>query len=180
MFVLGVDFAPRFSAAALMDEDGTLISYRPWDVGPESMGFDHHLQRLVEFQHTIIETDLTFDGIDPNDVIPVVEDVTHFMTKPAQVLRLQGAFRTMLWLNEFSTPVMVLPKIWQNFFGWHKTEGTTSKGFAKFCCDALGYTFSGTKGKSTVDVRDAVLIARWYVEQQKAMKEAIDEVDKVF
>ena len=156
--VIGVDFAPRHSAWAVLDTSESsfpLLDYGAVDLGPEKDGFEAHVERLANFAAQLA----LFDA----DVL-VIEDVTHFMTKPAQVLRLQGAFRAICLGMSLPTPTMVLPAVWQQFYGWHKTPGTTSKGFAKFVCSALNYEISGTVGKQTVDVRDAVLIARWYVD----------------
>lgn len=158
--IIGVDFAPRHSAWALMEtweghtsQECVLTEYGSVDVGPESDGFESHALKLTDLAAKLVQ-------FQP-DVL-IIEDVTHFMTKPAQVLRLQGAFRLACLGMGLPSPVLVMPTVWQNFYGWRKTPGTTSKGFAKFACLALGYKISGTVGKQTVDVRDAVLIARWY------------------
>lgn len=161
--MLAVDFAPRHSAAVLLSGDGTLLHHSTLDAGPEADGFLSHAEALGGWV-TTLRTMILNAGYALRDVKVVIEDVNHTMTKPAQVLRLQGAFRLWLAMGDFEDPVMVGSSTWQNYFGWRKTEGTTSKGFATFACSVLGYEISNTKGKQTVDVRDAVLIGRWLIE----------------
>lgn len=157
-YLIAVDFGPRFSACAVMDEWGELLAYEAFDVGPESLGFDVHAFALDSWVESLSKK-------FPSPSHVVVEDVSHFMAKPAQALRLQGAFRAYWRLHTNLTCIMVFPQVWQNYFGWRKTPGMTSKGFAAFALAVLGYSVEGTKGKATVDVRDAVLIARWAVGQ---------------
>lgn len=161
--VLAVDFAPRFSAAALLDPAGNLLHHTTLDAGSESEGFDSHVEVLARWAE-LLSMMVERAGFEVPDVKLVVEDVSHVMTKPAQVLRLQGAFRVLMKQQGFPDPVMVMPSVWQNFFGWKKTEGMSSKGFAGFACEVLGYEILNTKGKQTTDVRDAVLVGRWLVE----------------
>lgn len=158
--VLAVDFAPRHSAAALLSSDGTLLHHSTLDAGPEADGFLSHVAALEKWATALFSLSQSVAG----EVHVVMEDVNHTMTKPAQVLRLQGAFRVLLDQAGFSPPTMVGSSTWQNFFGWRKTEGMTSKGFAGFACAVLGYKIENTHGKQTVDVRDAVLIGRWFIE----------------
>lgn len=155
-YLIAVDFAPRFSACAVMDEHATLLYYDAVDIGPESDGFATHCERLEAWLAGLL---LKFPG--PTHV--VVEDASHFMAKPAQVLRLQGAFRRIVMNLLRYDAVMVFPQVWQNFFGWRRSEGWNTKSFAKFVVAVLGYQIVGTQGKATVDVRDAVVIARWAV-----------------
>lgn len=167
--VLAVDFAPRHSAAALLSGDGALLGFSTLDAGPESDGFLSHAEALRKWVDSLQEMARgpEFERFVP-DIRFVIEEVpSHTLAKPAQVLRLQGAFRVFVAQAGFSEPVMVGPSTWQNFFGWRKTEGMTSKGFAKFACSVLGYEISNTSGKQTVDVRDAILIGRWLVESGK-------------
>lgn len=165
--VLSVDFAPRHSAAALLSQSGVLLEHSTLDAGPESLGFLSHAGSVEEWVCHLKEA-ISRNGFELSETTVVVEDVTHMMTKPAQVLRLQGALRVFLRQQGFPEPVMVLPAVWQKFFGWQKTPGTTSKGFAKFACLVLGYEILSTSGKQTVDVRDAVLIGRWLLETRSS------------
>lgn len=166
MLIVGIDFAPRFSAGVIL-RDTELLYSSALDVGPESDGFSVHVQRLTQWLEEFSAVLSTHKQPDER-VEFVVEDVTHMMTKPAQVLRLQGAFRLMLYQRGVQ-PTMVLPGVWQKWYGWKKTPGTTSKGFARYACALLGYVDLGTKGKATTDVRDAILISRWLYETDKCV-----------
>ena len=164
--VLAIDFAPRHSAAVLLDSSGNLMHHSTLDAGPESDGFLAHAEMLSKWSKVLHRMVLDAELFEAEVQVVIEEVPSHTLAKPAQVLRLQGAFRVLLHQAGFYPPVMVGPSTWQNFFGWKKTDGVTSKGFATFACLVLGYEISNTKGKQTVDVRDAILIGRWYLENK--------------
>ena len=147
-----------------MDESKELLDTSAMDFGAEGDGFEKNLDALRG--SALMIRDSVFNlGSRPESVTVVMEDLSVFMARTAHALRLQGAFRAMLRLLGFTDVVMVMPAKWQIFFGWRKTPGVTPKGFAKFACTVLGYQpMTPTVGKQTVDVRDAILIARWYSE----------------
>lgn len=157
--VLAVDFASRYSAAALFGPDGQLVDFLTSDFGPNTQPFSQCAKKVRSWAESLAQ--MVNEHFDVEDVRVVVEDLSHSMANPAHTFRLQGVLRLSLDEFHFFEPVMVYPQVWQKFFGWRKTVGTTSKGFAKFACEALGIEISGTTGKATVDVRDACLIAVW-------------------
>lgn len=162
MRVLAIDLASRFSAACIMRDTavewcGTL------DVGPKEDGLEAHMLLMEEYLSNIrFENDETLDRI-------IVEDLVSTMAVSALALRLQGATRHIiqtLWPN---TPVqMIMASTWQRGLGYATTKGTTSKGWAKYMCQALDYEFDteGMSAKSQTDVRDAILIARYIHERE--------------
>lgn len=168
--VIGIDFAPRHSAYAVLDsETAELKSFGNIDVGSNTGNLADNLGELLRWSVQLREQ--YSQNAQP---LIVMEDVSHFMTNPAHALRLQGALRAFMWEEGMPVPEMVYPQVWQKFFGWTKTPGTTSKGFATFVCEVLGYTDLGvSKGKASEDVHDAILIARWRIELTRELGVAL-------
>lgn len=167
MITLAVDLAPRHSGFALLENE-TLKWCDTLDVGPEADGFESHAYKLAQFlEFELMEAYAELGTVEHPEVF--IEDVSHFMVKPANALRLQGVLRYYLSsIQEFDVITMVMPSVWQKWYGWAKTPGVTSKGFSTYACKVLGYEFDkSVKGKAATDLHDAVLIARYGYETSK-------------
>lgn len=162
MKVVGIDLAARYSGIILLQDD-TVINYATIDAGAEAEGFLPVVDTLVKSVIQFLED----NDADTLDVI-CIEDLSHRMVKAANTLRIQGALRYELH-NRFPSVkvILCLPSVWQRWFGYKKTVGTTTKGWSSYTAKALGYTFDGVKGKAATDLNDAVLIARWAYETNK-------------
>lgn len=163
MITLSVDLAPRHSGIVVLDNEEIILS-RVVDVGPESDGFETHAVRMVDaladVKSWLVEQEIHVDLV-------IVEDVAVQMVKPANALRLQGLVRWYLFTELHCDTLTIMPSVWQKWWGWKKVLGKTSKGFSSYVAKALGYTFTGTRGKALTDLNDAALIARWGYETQK-------------
>lgn len=165
MRILAIDLAPRHSGFALL-EDESLLWCDVLDVGPEADGFELHAHRFHDMLNKMHQH-FSVGSMLPDKAY--IENVPHSLVKPANALRLQGVVRHVL-CDEWGVPAeAIMPSQWQRWYGWQKTIGMTSKGWAKYAFQALGYEFdkSTMTAKAQTDVRDAVLIARYGYEMSK-------------
>lgn len=170
MYSLAFDPAARYSGAALLDGDGALVTYWTCDFGAQDkVNPQTNLRRVRHWANSVLHEAAYRAGI--TELYLTVENLSHFMTNPAPALRAQAVIldRADCVLHAID-PVLVMPPVWQNALGWHKSAGSgmTSKKWAKWLCESLGYDIQPTPGsKASEDARDAVLIARWRLVQEE-------------
>jgi hypothetical protein len=162
MYSLAFDLAARYSGAALLGPNGGLESYWTCDFGPlDKVHPQTNLRRVRKWAISVL---LETSSATPEPFV-TVENLSHYMTNPAPALRVQAVVLDRLdVVFEESPALLVLPAVWQNGLGWHKSKDSdmTSKTWAKWMCASLGYDVDPTPGsKAAEDARDAVLIARW-------------------
>lgn len=167
MYVIGVDFAARFSGAVLMSPEKDVLT--SWVIDAQSAEkpprLRNHIPAIRDF---VISAQRTVKELGVNDqTLYVVENVSHFMVNPAPVLRLQGVLEDWLMMLDAAEPEWVMPNIWQNYYGFAKSSKVkkvpSTKVQSKNLCKEFGYEFDLT-GKSKTDLYDASLIARWKLE----------------
>ena len=164
MKTLGIDWAARYSAAILMDEDQTVMDMWVIDLGAAEKPprLRAHIPAVRQFVGSMYTT-MTHTGLLHQTNV-IIENVSHFMMNPAPVLRLQGVLEDELDLHGFREPTLVLPTVWQAHFNFQKStkavKAPTTKAQAKALCQEFGYEFD-IGGKAKIDLNDAALIARW-------------------
>lgn len=163
MHSLAFDPAARYSGAALLDPEGMLVKYWTCDFGALDKGNPQTNLRVARQWASKVLGDTRLSIV--NGLWITVENVSHYMTNPAPALRTQGVLLDVTDQHFQSIdPVLVLPAEWQNRLGWKKSSDSkfTSKTWAKWLCESLGYVVEPTPGsKASEDARDAVLIAKW-------------------
>lgn len=159
---VGFDLAARYSGAVLLsDHSDVPLRAEVFDYGPAAQPSNpsDHIPLIVDSAIEICHwlDDAFIEGIK---VVIGVEDVHPHAINAKAALRAQGALLTALYERGWeATLVPVL--VWQRWHGFShkKVEGRTTKTQAKERCDELGLDTSAFKGKSTVDIRDAFLLA---------------------
>lgn len=170
MRIVGIDLAARWSGAVILNAAGSVTNEFVGDFGPaeKPANLALHFRAAEQFANDIFNEIAIFHDLGGipylyyEDVVIILEDVSHFMADPKPAIRVQT-----IVAYEFikrGIPVrLVMASQWQKHHGFKKIVGQTTKGWANVKATELGYNPAPRWGnnKSSVDLRDAFLLARY-------------------
>jgi hypothetical protein len=165
--ILGIDLAERHSAAVIL-ESGVIVAEATADFGPRDQPWAEKVAAVRRWWRPL--GDHLIEGMqDGKSYEVIIEDVFPFTAaQPWHAFRVQGLLMTVIADDGISNIEMVKPRQWQLFYGYKKVVGRTTKGWAKEIAHGMGYD-PDTKGKATVDLRDAYLIARYRMDREQVV-----------
>lgn len=158
-YYCGVDLAPRYSAAVLLNSEGKVEAEALSDFGPAakpSNPYDH-FDAVDGFVKQIIR--MPSSTVMLPKIHFLVEDVYPHAVNAKGVLRYQGIILHAFWQIGIE-PDLILPLAWQRAMGYVRQKGRSTKVWAREKCTELGYD-AQFKGKAGIDLRDAYLIAEY-------------------
>jgi hypothetical protein len=164
--ILGIDLAERYSAAVLLEGERIAVEATA-DFGPREAPWVDKVSAVRKWWRPLGDY-LIESAQDGKSYEVIIEDVFPFRAaQPWHAFRVQGMLMTIIADDGISNIEMVKPRQWQAFYGYKKVEGRTTKGWAKSIAQEFGYD-PDTKGKATVDLRDAFLLARYRIDREDA------------